>query len=140
MSWQLPPALSWKFVLHKELDKAMWYNFRTERLQTEVPGELPQYLMDELMDNANTFWFNEATGEMKWENPEVVSWKEVESEKGTFWFNEVTGRTQWEEPVDLAWKEAFSETKGEKYYWNEFTGEATFGKPEPLAWAMKQEL
>ena len=118
----------------------MWYNFKTERLQMQVPGELPQYLVDELMDTANSFWYNEATGEMKWDTPAVVSWKKVTNEKGVFWFNEVTGAKQWEEPHELAWKEGFSQTQNEKYYWNEYTGESMFGKPEPLAWTFKQEL
>lgn len=124
--------------MHKDHNMPMWYNFRTKRLQSEVPGELPQYLVDELMDDANSFWFNEASGEMQWEKPQELSWKQVTSDKGTFWFNEVTGRTQWEEPLEKGWKEAFSESG--KYYWNEYTGEATFGKPEPLAWTLKKEL
>ena len=115
---------------------------RTQRLQLEVPGELPNAMVGELMDEANTFWFNENTGEMRWDRPEEVGWKQISDERGaTFWFNQVTGAAQWEDPVDISWKEEESaKRKGEKYYWNEYTGEATFGKPEPLAWSMKKEL
>ena len=77
VQWTIPPALSWKFIMHKDHNMPMWYNFRTKRLQSEVPGELPQYLVDELMDDANSFWFNEASGEMQWEKPQELSWKQA---------------------------------------------------------------
>jgi len=139
--WTRPDSLCWKFIVNKNQERPMWFNYRTKHMQAEVPGELPGELVGELMDEGSTFWFNEASGDMAWEEPKEISWRKVVDERGgVFWFNQRTGLSQWDDPVDMAWREEFSQKEKKHYYWNEYTGEAAFGKPEPIAWTMKKEL
>lgn len=55
-------------------------------------------------EGEETYYYNVATGESKWEVPEELAWRrEQHEEHGAFWFNQNTGESTWEEPDHHAW-------------------------------------
>jgi len=136
--YTMPDALAWKFVRDQAAGQDAWFNYRTNATSIEIPGELPEGMVDAAMENSDLFWFNRVTGASSFEAPEEVSWRKVSQpkiKKGVYWFNERTGATSWDQPVDASWRKAVSPTHdNEEYYWNQVTGETTWMLPASMGW------
>ena len=61
--WQKPNALRWRLVLRKGSARPEWLHIPSQHTQHDVPAELPESMVHDLMDEPNVFFFNEATGE-----------------------------------------------------------------------------
>ena len=63
------------------------------------------------MNQTNTFWFNEVTGESSWEDPRHNTWRPVtDRETGkVFYYHPETLDSTWQPPEEVAWKEVEEE-------------------------------
>lgn len=130
----VPPSLAW--VKLRSEGQELYYNWKMNFTQIEVPYELPDEVLEKLDKNINVRWFNSKTEEYAWTDPNYHTlWRELKDEatSKTFWYNVETGITTWDLPDELAWVKEV-DPEGRPYFFNRKTDEAVWDAPDHLAW------
>uniref|UniRef100_A0A7S3VHR5 WW domain-containing protein n=1 Tax=Dunaliella tertiolecta TaxID=3047 RepID=A0A7S3VHR5_DUNTE len=132
----LPNALAWRLLNRQGLD--VWFNWRSNHTQSDIPGELPASMLEEAKAMKNVRWYNPRINKHSWENPdELLEWKPVYNpeQDATFYFNVRTGESTWDQPPELAWVKV-DDNAGPwaHFWWNPKTGEKQWHDPDHKTW------
>mmetsp|Transcript_35701 Transcript_35701/g.43057 ORF Transcript_35701/g.43057 Transcript_35701/m.43057 type:complete len:354 (+) Transcript_35701:96-1157(+) len=139
-TWVKPPALCWQKMNVNGIGE-FWINWKTNTTSKEVPAELPKDMVDHLEEHHSKYWFNEVTGEARWDDPAEDQWNELKDKDGRrYWFKPSTQDVTYKQPEETGWMQMESEEHKRPFFYNEVSQDITWEMPEPLGWSLHSEL